>query len=428
MIKRFLSLSGTRTANGDWRQRSNYYKNVWNKETYGPTKKKVKLREGIKENTNVSPGIGEETFDPEAAEAEQFWIKRVGRLRHQHAQERFRFQTESWSGFAQSVSEAGSLPQPDHLYGGGTLGGKDDLLSQQASMMERVVESSELEEIDVVSRKTYPVRSVKKSVPETTAAKENASDVDQFHPKLSPMYDLKRKHIVDSVSETIRLTRDNDPEDLRLMPAVTKILKETMPPDQKLRLQLWEQRMVANMGRQAFEEMNRITLLRGERLHHLLDRHFQGEDVKDMDVKDETSRNHLKSIEPVLDLFKRPPVAIESSVHHPKLNYRGYCDCVTAFGASGSSELCLIDWKTSAKPKRTLGSTFDNPIQVAAYVGALNHDPRYSVTVTKGLIVVVYNDGSPATLLPIETKKLYKYWWVWLQKLRLHSQVKNFNQ
>ena len=39
--------------------------------------------------------------------------------------------------------------------------------------------------------------------------------------------------------------------------------------------------------------------------------------------------------------------------------------------------ICLIDWKTSKKQKASLRYTYDNPLQVAAYLGAYNADPKY---------------------------------------------------
>ena len=50
-------------------------------------------------------------------------------------------------------------------------------------------------------------------------------------------------------------------------PSVTKILKETMSEERKLRLKTWEENMILKMGQEAFEKMQELTLKRGHRLH-----------------------------------------------------------------------------------------------------------------------------------------------------------------
>lgn len=41
----------------------------------------------------------------------------------------------------------------------------------------------------------------------------------------------------------------------------------------------------------------------------------------------------------------------------------------------------MIDWKTSKKVKSRLQYTYDNPLQLAAYVGALNFDENHMLKV-----------------------------------------------
>jgi hypothetical protein len=46
------------------------------------------------------------------------------------------------------------------------------------------------------------------------------------------------------------------------------------------------------------------------------------------------------------------------------------------------NKLVVIDWKTSEKMKTSVSMTYDAPLQIAAYIGALNFDPSYPFKVS----------------------------------------------
>ena len=68
-------------------------------------------------------------------------------------------------------------------------------------------------------------------------------------------------------TERIQRPRKDEPAELKDIPSVTKILRETMSIENKLRLQIWEEKMIAKMGREAFDQMQKLTLKRGHRMH-----------------------------------------------------------------------------------------------------------------------------------------------------------------
>uniref|UniRef100_A0A3Q3W3Q2 Mitochondrial genome maintenance exonuclease 1 n=1 Tax=Mola mola TaxID=94237 RepID=A0A3Q3W3Q2_MOLML len=112
--------------------------------------------------------------------------------------------------------------------------------------------------------------------------------------------------------------------------------------------------------------------------------------------------------------------AVESTVQHSTLNYLGIADCVARY----RGVLCVIDWKTSEKPKPFLGNTYDNPIQVAAYAGALNNDSNYKYQVENGLVVVAYKDGSRAHAHQLNSELMLEFWKSWLVRLEDFAEQK----
>ena len=114
-------------------------------------------------------------------------------------------------------------------------------------------------------------------------------------------------------------------------------------------------------------------------------------------------------------------ILIIFQVVHPTLNYVGYMDGLAVH--LPSQKVILIDWKTSKKDKLTLAATFDAPIQIAAYAGALNHDARYPYQIENAMIGIVYNDGKEATLIHMDKYQLHKHWMIWLERLKLYQKL-----
>lgn len=85
----------------------------------------------------------------------------------------------------------------------------------------------------------------------------------------------------------------------------------------------------------------------------------------------------------------------EGVVQHEELGYSGTVDCVAYYRLINSykvgeadsydclcrGELCVIEWKTSTKPRPQIKDLYDYPLQIVAYAGAINNDVRYSFKV-----------------------------------------------
>ncbi|XP_026701957.1 mitochondrial genome maintenance exonuclease 1 [Athene cunicularia] len=197
------------------------------------------------------------------------------------------------------------------------------------------------------------------------------------------------------------------------MPSVTRILQQTLSPQQAFYLERWKQKMIMELGNDGFEEYTKNLFLQGELFHAALESIFLPEEMAAKEQREDVAiSGYLSSVQHVLEDVSEVQ-ALESAVQHETLQYLGLVDCVAKY----RGQLCVIDWKTSEKPKPTLKSTFDNPLQVAAYIGAINHDANYDFQVSCGLIVVAYKDGSPAHPHFMDPDLCSRYWNKWLLRL-----------
>ncbi|NWH78254.1 MGME1 exonuclease, partial [Piaya cayana] len=197
------------------------------------------------------------------------------------------------------------------------------------------------------------------------------------------------------------------------MPSVTRILQQTISPQQAFYLERWKQKMILELGKDGFAEYTKNLFLQGELFHAALESIFLSKEtaVKEQE-EDAAISGYLSSVQHVLEDISDVK-ALESAVQHETLQYLGLVDCVAKY----RGQLCVIDWKTSEKPKPLLKNTFDNPLQVAAYIGAVNHDANYNFQVSCGLIVVAYKNGSPAHPHFMDSGLCSQYWNKWLLRL-----------
>lgn len=194
-------------------------------------------------------------------------------------------------------------------------------------------------------------------------------------------------------------------------PSVTAILRDTMDEISKQKLEKWKQRMIAELGEKGFELYQELLLSRGRSLHKNIYDLLCGQPSEALDVAPE-NQGHWESLQCILPEIQDVRF-LETAVSHPHLQYRGIVDCVAKY----RGELVLIDWKTSSRIKSRLSQTYDNPLQAAAYVGALNFDTNYDVQVKHAAIVIAYEDGHPCEIHWMGPAVCESNWQRWLRRL-----------
>jgi len=201
-------------------------------------------------------------------------------------------------------------------------------------------------------------------------------------------------------------------------PSVTKILMQTMSPESKLALEAWKERMIKKLGQEGFEIHQKALFEDGASLHSCIAQSLFG---KDYEVPSRIE-SVFKSVQCVLGDVHHVK-AIESHVAHTKLHYKGVVDCI----ASYRGENYVIDWKKSDRLKLNLKETYDGPVQLAAYIGAVNASNLYPFVIKRGLLVIAYTCGTPATVYEISDITLKQYWTAWLHRLQKYYIEKTRN-
>jgi hypothetical protein len=125
---------------------------------------------------------------------------------------------------------------------------------------------------------------------------------------------------------------------------------------------------------------------------------------------------YMESVKNVLEDVS-DVMATEGVVRHTHLGYSGTVDCIARY----RGEMCVIDWKTSMKPKRNISDLYDYPLQAVAYAGAVNSDNTFPYKVHRAVIVIAYSTGSQAHVHTLDSNQCLHYWDLWLDRLNQYQ-------
>ncbi|XP_031157847.1 mitochondrial genome maintenance exonuclease 1 isoform X1 [Sander lucioperca] len=258
---------------------------------------------------------------------------------------------------------------------------------------------------------------------QTPSSRPEMREPKTLHPFLHCEESVETEEPEPGPPARILLNRD---QGRSFVPSVTRILQQTLSQEQIFYLERWKRKMIAELGEEGFKEYSQNLFRQGKLFHSALeDILMSGATWKNKNPSETPEyppevQGYMESISHVLEDVGAVR-ATESTVQHDTLNYLGIVDCVARY----RGVLCVIDWKTSEKPKPFLSNTYDNPIQVAAYAGALNNDGNYKYQVENGLIVVAYKDGSPAHAHQLRSELMLEYWKTWLVRLEKFTEQRS---
>ncbi|XP_022794353.1 mitochondrial genome maintenance exonuclease 1-like [Stylophora pistillata] len=178
---------------------------------------------------------------------------------------------------------------------------------------------------------------------------------------------------------------------------------------------VWQKQQIEKMGEEMFNEYRNLIAKSGKKFHSCMT-DILHKKAEDTDKFPEIVSSLIKSVSKtgILKLLTKDKVlATEEYVTHSSIGYSGTFDGLAIYNGVP----CVIEWKTSQKPRPTLESCYDAPFQVVAYAGAINSYPVMRIPVTSCLIVVAHHDGSEADVHWMDLDTCEKLWQQWLTKV-----------
>ncbi|XP_067680330.1 mitochondrial genome maintenance exonuclease 1-like [Haliotis asinina] len=268
---------------------------------------------------------------------------------------------------------------------------------------------------------------VKKSLSEeqVTSKKRKTQTISELTEQVPPLFQFVLNYPLDVKTDMTSVKSSDfgtqvEQMSLKTLPTVSAVLNKTQSEMARFFLQRWRETSIAELGKEEFYQKQEGIKRDGINLHACIQQFLSGSSISDIQVQPRCE-GYWESIHGALDMVGEVK-AVESKVVHPQLMYQGTYDCVASFRDS----LCVIDWKTSQKPKPLLSNTFDNPLQLAAYLGAINAGASVSNKlghVTHAVIVIAYPWGEPAHVHVMDHEQCKKYWTQWCGRLHQYWNI-----
>ncbi len=188
------------------------------------------------------------------------------------------------------------------------------------------------------------------------------------------------------------------------LPSVTTILNATKPQADRDRLANWRNRV----GPDEATRISGTASRRGTQTHKQIQRYLLGENP----VCPEASRPYWESIQPVLQDINTVRL-VEGLIFHDDLGYSGQVDCV----ASYQGVPCVCEWKTADKPKGAIERLYEYPLQLSAYLGAVNAFYQdYGIHIERALLAIAIPD-TQAEVFWFEPTAMKDYWQQWEKRV-----------
>ncbi len=184
------------------------------------------------------------------------------------------------------------------------------------------------------------------------------------------------------------------------LPGITSILKATKSSQEKAQLANWRQRV----GTSEANRISRTSRDRGTLIHQLTKSYFLGESFSCPHSIKPYWENLLPILQDIHDVR-----LIEGNVFHYYEGYAGRVDCVASYHGIP----CVIEFKSADRIKRL----YDEPLQLAAYCGALNrqYGVKYGVSLNHALLITTTPDDVSLTWR--DPNEVMDDWLQWLKRV-----------